>query len=272
MGRSGLHAAAAAGKSGVWRRLLGGVPLLDAAVRYPWLAGLSGAGEPHADAGPRRLCRRGAGVGSTDAAGRVPLSAVGHHSLLRGRTVRDGLRPDHHRRHHSGLGGDYAAQHPLLAQRDPVDGRYGRAGAVPCADAPSGRRRLLPDEGGKPRPHQVQAGAPCGRHRQDPLHHLYRADGGGGRGAADRGHGMVRRGEPRLYHHGHRRLLCPQHLHRLLSIRRHHMGHRSLYVSGGHQFLAAVRRCPGTDQGRPAQRGAAVVSADFGHHHHSHLR
>ena len=153
-----------------------------------------------------------------------------------------------------------------------MDGRYGRSGAVSGADAPSGRRRLLSDESGKPRPHQVQAGAPCGRHRQDSVHHLYRADGGGGSGPAHCGHVLVRRGEPLLHHHGHRRLLRPQHLYRRVSVRRYHMGHRGLYVSGRHQLFAAVRRCAGPDQGRSAQRGAAVVSADFSGYHRPDLR
>ena len=211
-------------------------------------------------------------MGGADAYGHVPLPAVRYHSVLCGRIIRDRFRSDHHRCHHSGLGGDHAAQHPVLAQRDPVDGRYGRSGAVSGADAPSGRRRLLSDESGKPRPHQVQAGAPCGRHRQDSVHYLYRADGGGGSGPAHCGHVLVRRGEPLLHHHGHRRLLRPQHLYRRVSVRRYHMGHRGLYVSGRHQLFAAVRRCTGSNQGRSAQRGAAVVSADFSGYHRPDLR
>ena len=176
MGRSGVYAAAAANQPWVWRRLLDSIRYFGIAVRRSGRSGLSDTSLPDADAGAGRLCRRGPCMDRAYGDGRFPLSSVRCDPLFCGCPVRNGLRPDYHRCYHSGRGGGYAPQRPLLAQRNAVDGRHGRSGAVSGADPAYGRRGLLPDEGGKPRPYQVQAGAPRRRHRQDSLRHLCGAD------------------------------------------------------------------------------------------------
>ena len=207
MGRGRLPAAAGTDGLYLCRDLLAAVSADGAALCRGGHGAASDPGEKGTDAQPRRVRGRGAQLGAAGTVWRAALCVHRCSGQLYRRRVRDGLRPDHHRLIHLHRCVPSAPQHSAVAVPDPVDGRHGCAGAFPGADAPHGRGRGVPHARRKPRPHQVQAGAQGGRHRQDTLSDLCGADPLRGAGPASGGRELVLRRLPQLYHHGHRRLL-----------------------------------------------------------------
>ena len=207
MGRGRLPAAAGTDGLYLCRDLLAAVSADGAALCRGGHGAASDPGEKGTDAQPRRVRGRGAQLGAAVPVRGAALCVHRRSGQLYRRPVRDGLRPDHHRLVHLHRCVPSAPQRAAVALADPVDGRHGCAGAVPGADAPHGRGRSVPHARRKPRPHQVQAGAQGGRHRQDTLSDLCGADPLRGAGPASGGRELVLRRLPQLYHHGHRRLL-----------------------------------------------------------------
>ena len=207
MGRGRLPAAAGTDGLYLCRDLLAAVSADGAALCRGGHGAASDPGEKDPDAQPRRLCGSGPQLGAAVPVRGAALCVHRRHDQLYRRPVRDGLRPDHHRLVHLHRCVPPAPQRAAVALADPVDGRHGCAGAFPGADAEAGRGRGVPHARRKPRPHQVQAGAQGGRHRQDTLSDLCGADPLRGAGPASGGRELVLRRLPQLYHHGHRRLL-----------------------------------------------------------------
>ena len=207
MGRGRLPAAAGTDGLYLCRDLLAAVSADGAALCHRGHGAAPGSGEKDPDAQPRRLCGSGPQLGAAGTVRRAALCVHRRHDQLYRRPVRDGLRPDHHRLVHLHRCVPSAPQRAAVALADPVDGRHGRAGAVPGADAEAGRGRGVPHAGREPWPHQDQAGAQGKRHRQNTVSHLCGADPLRGAGPAYGGRELVLRRLPQLYHHGHRRLL-----------------------------------------------------------------
>ena len=207
MGRGRLPAAAGTDGLYLCRDLLAAVSADGAALCHSGHGAAPDPGEKDPDAQPRRLCGSGPQLGAAGTVRRASLCVHRSSGQLYRRRVRDGLRPDHHRLIHLHRRVPPAPQRAAVALPDPMDGRHGRAGAVPGADAEAGRGRGVPHARRKPRPHQVQAGAQGGRYRQDTLSDLCGADPLRGAGPASGGRELVLRRLPQLYHHGHRRLL-----------------------------------------------------------------
>ena len=207
MGRGRLPAAAGTDGLYLCRDLLAAVSADGAALCRGGHGAASDPGEKGTDAQPRRVRGRGAQLGAAVPVRGAALCVHRRSGQLYRRPVRDGLRPDHHRLVHLHRCVPPAPQRAAVALPDPMDGRHGRAGAFPGADAEAGRGRGVPHAGREPRSHQVQAGAQGGRHRQDTLSDLCGADPLRGAGPASGGRELVLRRLPQLYHHGHRRLL-----------------------------------------------------------------
>ena len=140
-----------------------------------------------------------------------------------------------------------------------MDGRHGGPGAGPGPDPQAGGGQRVPDAGGVPRPHQVQAHPTGGRHGQDPLQHLYRPDGGGDAVPAPGGDALVRLRHPRLHHHFHRRLFGEERQYCRLWEHCHRVDYHHLHVPVRHQLRPALLRPAAGLSGRVPERGAALL-------------